>query len=131
MPQFPDDPMKCLIVDDHSGMRQSIKQVLRGVATVTIECTDGAEAFAAYQAHRPDWVLMDVRMARMDGLTATRLIRAQYPEARVLIVTEQKAPDLREVAREAGACGFVPKEDLVQLRQILSPPTDSRPSTQS
>jgi DNA-binding NarL/FixJ family response regulator len=112
--------MKCLIVDDHAGMRESIKRALRGVASQIIECTDGDEVCAAFSEHHPDWVLMDVRMARMDGITATRRLRGEHPEARVLIVTEQGAPELREAAFAAGARQCFQKDNLRQLRNFVS-----------
>ena len=83
------------------------------------ECGDGSEAPAAYAEHLPDWVLMDIRM-RTDGLASTRQIKAAFPDARIVIVTVCKGNDMRETAREAGASAYVVKDDLLELRQILS-----------
>lgn len=111
--------MKLLIVDDNPRMRRMIRKVVAGAAEEVFECGDGREAPAAYARHRPDWVLMDIRMAEVDGISATRQIKAGDPEARVVIVTDYDDSDLREAARAAGACGYVVKENLLDLRRLL------------
>jgi len=90
------------------------------MAEAIAECCDGALALAAYAEQRPDWVLMDIRMPEMDGITATRGIKARYPEAQVCIVTDYDDLELQQAAREAGAAGYVVKEDLLMLRQVLA-----------
>jgi DNA-binding NarL/FixJ family response regulator len=62
---------------------------------------------------------MDIQMAVMDGLTATRRIRAVDPAARVIMVTDHDQSDLREAARQAGACGYVVKDNLPELIGLL------------
>jgi CheY-like chemotaxis protein len=112
--------MDLLIVDDNDQMRRMIIKLLHGLAEHTWECSDGAEALPAYTLHRPDWVLMDVRMKQMDGISATRQIKASYPGANIMIVTDYDDPDLREAARDAGACEYVTKENLLDVRRILA-----------
>lgn len=112
--------MSFLIVDDNRVMRHTIKRITREFTDEIVECDDGAFAFAAYQKHLPEWVLMDVEMAETDGLTATREICAAYPNARVVIVTNYGDAEMREAATKAGACGYVLKENLLELRGILS-----------
>ena len=68
--------------------------------------------------HTPDWVLMDWEM-RTDGLTATRRIIKAHPQARILIVTKHDDDKLRNAAIEAGARGFVLKDDLLALGAFL------------
>lgn len=108
-----------LIVDDSAEMRRTIRLVVRDLAREISECTDGAQALAAYTEHRPDWVLMDIRMKQTDGLTAIRQIKAVFPEARIVVVTVCQGDDMREAARLAGACAFVVKDNLLELRQLL------------
>jgi len=94
-----------------------------------VECEDGSEALAAYEQHHfsgADWVLMDVSMKVMDGLTATRQILSVFPAARIVITTRFDDAEMREAARQAGACGFVPKDDLMALRRTI---TESRPAS--
>jgi two-component system response regulator DegU len=100
-------------------MRRLIGRVVHDLFNFIAECDDGAEALAAYQQHRPDLVLMDIEMSRMDGLTATRNIVQAFPDARVLIVSKHDDKYIREAAREAGACGYVLKENLMAIRELL------------
>ncbi|MCA1849471.1 MAG: response regulator transcription factor [Acidobacteria bacterium] len=111
--------MKILIVEDNASMRRLIKSIVADLADVVNECSDGAEALAAYTKHRPDWVLMDIKMKELDGIAATRSITALFPGAHVMIVTDYDDEKLREAARSAGACEYVVKEDLFALRRIL------------
>ena len=110
---------RVLIVDDSQPMRELIKMTLAGVAEVVGECEDGADALAAYGRLHPDWVLMDVEMKGVDGITATRQIMADYPQARTVIVTDYNDDDLRRAAREAGACQYIVKENLLDILEIL------------
>lgn len=112
--------MKVLIVDDSYQARQMMRQYLTGLADEICECEDGAEAVPAYAAFHPDWVLMDLAMKRMDGIDATKQLRAIDPALKILIVTNHNEAGLREAAREAGACGYVLKENLLEVRQLLS-----------
>ena len=100
-------------------MRRAVKSLLADLADEFWECADGLAACAAYAAHRHDVVLMDISMARMDGITATREIIAADPSARIVIVTCYEDKDLRAAARAAGACGYVLKENLLELRGLL------------
>jgi CheY-like chemotaxis protein len=106
-------------------MRLMIKSVIGDLAAETHECSDGVEALPAYALHRPDWVLMDVRMKEMDGLCATRQIKSVFPEANIMIVTDYDDDMLREEARLAGACAYVVKENLQDMRRILCAPDSS------
>lgn len=100
-------------------MRQMIKKLVGDLTDGFTECSDGAQALAAYRQYRPDWILMDIKMKKMDGLMATRQIKGAFPQARIIIVTGHDDAWLREAARTAGACAYVQKENLLELRQIL------------
>ena len=113
--------MTILIVEDNAGVRRLLRAVLAEVATDIWECRDGADALAAYTAHQPDVVLMDIRMERMDGLAATREILLFDSSAKVLIVTDYNDDSLRNAAQETGACGYALKLNLLDLaRQVRS-----------
>jgi len=112
--------MKVLIVEDNDLMRALVRKLLRNVASEIRECCDGSEALAAYAAFEPDWVLIDIKMRNVDGIAATREIRAAFPEARILIVTDYDDAALCYAARNAGACGYVLKENLFEVRRLLS-----------
>ena len=110
---------KFLLVEDNADMRQALRQMLSDLGEV-YECSDGTKAFSAYAEHLPDWVLMDIKLGQTNGIAATSEITAVYPEARIVMVTVYGDEELREAAGQAGACGFVLKEDLDEVRQILT-----------
>jgi CheY-like chemotaxis protein len=112
--------LKLLIVEDNQPMRELIRSMISDLAGEVTECGDGAEALTAYTSCRPDWVLMDIRMKEMDGISATRQIKASFPDAQIMIVTDFDNQNMREAARNAGACEYVTKENLLDVRRILS-----------
>ncbi|MBC7235662.1 MAG: response regulator transcription factor, partial [Chloroflexi bacterium] len=102
--------MKVLLVDDHALFLEGMQNLLtsRGIDVVGI-ARDGLEALAQARALRPDVILMDVRMPRCDGLAATRLIKAELPEAQiVMLTTSDEDEDLFEAIR-SGASGYLLK----------------------
>lgn len=111
--------MNVLIVEDNSGMRALLRRALLQTASRVWECGDGADALQSYKDHRPDVVLMDLRMPHMDGLIATRQIRETDPSAKVVMVTDYDDEDLRRAASAAGACGYTLKQDLSELIELL------------
>ncbi len=111
--------MKLLIVEDNSGVRKVIRSLVASVASSICECGDGAGVLNLFRQERPDFVLMDIQLEGVDGITATRQIKAADPTARVIIVTDYDQPDLREAAYQAGACGYVLKENLLELVRLL------------
>lgn len=117
--------MNFLIVEDNDNMRRMIRSLVSEFAGETYECRDGAEALAAYAEHLPDCVLMDIRMSEVDGITATRQLKAAFPDANIIIVTDYNDAELRRSAREAGARDYVTKEDLLELRRILRAHADA------
>lgn len=108
-----------LIADDGSRMRETIKMMLVDADSDFIECADGAEVLALYRKHEPEWVLMDIQMGTMDGIAATREVTSAFPNARVIIVTNYNDSSLRSEAEEAGAVGYVLKDNLSQLLNFI------------
>lgn len=119
MGQFKRDIMTVLIVEDNAGIRRLLRRTFIDIASAVWECSDGADALTAYANHRPGIVLMDIRMPRMDGLTATRQIRQFHPSARIVMVTDYEDEDLRNAASEAGASGYALKQNLTDLPGII------------
>ncbi len=111
--------MTILIVDDNPSIRRLLRRAVLSYATSIWECSDGVEAQRAFAEHRPDFVLMDIRMPWMDGLEATKKLRHADPEAKVVIVTDYDDDDIRRAANEAGASGYILKQNLVELAQLL------------
>jgi two-component system, chemotaxis family, chemotaxis protein CheY len=111
--------MRLMIVDDNARVRRMIVEVAAPTGDV-IECADGSQALPAYLRHRPDVVLMDISLGSgLDGIEAAAQIVAADPHARVVMVTDYDGEELREAAQAAGACGYVLKEDLFELRGLL------------
>ena len=109
-----------LIIEDNPQVRRLIRDEVFDLAEHLHEGDDGAEAVALYREYLPDWVLMDLAMKRVDGLTATRQIVSQFPDAHICIVTSYDDEYLREEAKAAGARGYISKENLQLLRPLLT-----------
>jgi CheY-like chemotaxis protein len=112
--------MTILIVDDNRSMRRILARAVEKSAAKIWECADGKDALAAYIDHSPVVVLMDVQMPGLDGLAATRQIVSFDAAARVVIVTDFDDEELRAAARDAGASGYVLKQDLTALDALLA-----------
>lgn len=110
---------KILIVDDHSETRKMTRFFLGDLPFDFEECADGADALDCYEKTRPDLVLMDWEMRRMNGLEATRQIIAKYPQAKILMMTQYDDEQLKKAAQKAGASGFILKENLMDLRRQI------------
>jgi CheY-like chemotaxis protein len=112
--------MKILqIVEDNPQMRQMIKSLYAGYFYKVFECEDGSQALEVYRRNKPDWVLMDIVMKQMDGITATKQITSTFPDAKIIIVTDYDDKELRIRAKSAGALYYVLKEDLSVLEKIF------------
>ena len=111
--------MKLLIVEDNESMRRLVKSLVEDLAEAIYECGDGSQVLAAYAEHRPDWVLMDIEMKQVNGISATRQIKSAFPDANIVMVTNYDEAGLRAAAQQAGACGYVLKENLLDLRLLL------------
>ena len=111
--------LKLLIVDDKAQVRRMIRRFIGDLASEISEADDGDSALDVYAAFLPDWVLMDIEMKHTNGIVATERIRAAYPQANIVIVTNYDDDRLRERATAAGARGYVLKENLLALRSML------------
>jgi NarL family two-component system response regulator LiaR len=117
--------IRVLIVDDHTIVRKGIRALLAEIAGIEVvgEAADGQAAIAQAERLHPDVILMDLAMPRLDGIEATRQIKASQPESRILVMTSFATDDKVLPAIKAGALGYLLKEsspqDLVQaIRQI-------------
>jgi len=111
--------MNLLIVEESEAMWRLIREVICAPSWRCHECSDGSQALAAYARHRPDWVLLDVEMKAADGIAIAGQICGAFPDAKIVILTSCDDADLRQAAREAGACGYVLKENLFEVRRLL------------
>lgn len=108
----PGTPTSVLIVDDDAMVRTGLSMVLSVDPTITIvaEASGGAEAVSAATQHRPDVVLMDLQMPEMNGVEATRRVRAAVPSAAVLMLTTFHLDTHVLDALQAGASGYLLKD---------------------
>ncbi len=93
--------------------------MLCGAEDEWCECADGADALEAAQRFHPDWVFMDIEMPRQDGITTARQLKRDFPEVRVVIISQHDDPELRASASEAGADHYFRKEELYLLRNLV------------
>lgn len=106
------NPIRVLVVDDHAMLREGVCALLAQHSDVRVvgQASDGLEAVKQTLALQPDVVLMDISMPRMDGLQATREIKAQRPETRVLILTQYESKEYAVALLQAGVAGYILKK---------------------
>ena len=113
--------IRVVIADDQALVRAGLATLLGAEPDIEVVgiASDGLEVVELAHELRPDLVCMDIRMPGRDGITATRQIRAAFPDARIVIVSNYDSDELRAAATTAGACGYVVKENLIELRSLL------------
>lgn len=109
-----DRPIRVLLVDDHELVREGLRMFLAEETEIEVagEAANGVEAVALADRVRPDVVLMDVLMPEMDGVEATRRIRARNPACQVLVLTSFADDQHVRAALQAGAIGYLLKDVL-------------------
>jgi DNA-binding NarL/FixJ family response regulator len=112
-------PVRVVVADDHPIVRSGIVALLEAddAIDVVAQSGDGAQAIEAAEEHRPDLVLLDLQMPRVDGVEATRRILASVPGVRVLVLTTYESDESILRAIEAGASGYLlkaaPEEEIL------------------
>lgn len=109
-----------LMVEDNADMRSLIRSILADTARVIHEVDNASSALEAYPRIHPDFVLMDIELSGMDGIAATRALCGMDAQAHVIMVTAHGDEPYRRAAAEAGALGFVLKENLLDLPLLLN-----------
>jgi CheY-like chemotaxis protein len=109
-------PISVLLVDDDEHFAASLEETLAADARVKViaSARDGAEAVERCAEIRPDVVAMDIHMPAMDGVEATRMIRAQGCASAVILISGSMFTDARELALEAGAVGYLTKAECAR-----------------
>ena len=119
--------IRVLVVDDNGGFRQRIKEFLASEPDIEVvgEAADGEQAILKAKELQPDVVLMDVRMPGTNGLDATRELKDEMPEVKVIMLSRFDVEEYREAARARGASGYVVKQSLIEellpaIRRVMS-----------
>lgn len=118
--------IRVLLVDDDALVRAGLRMILSSSEDLEVvgEAADGTEAVAATQAHRPDVVLMDIRMPGMDGITATSALRRLANPPHVIVLTTFQADEHVMSALRAGADGFLLKDtapaEIIQAVRLVA-----------
>ena len=119
--------IRILTVDDHQLLREGIAAVLEGQPDMVLvgQASNGREAIECFRQHRPDVTIMDLRMPDMGGIEAITAIRAEFPNARVIVLTTYAGDVQAAEALKAGASGYllknlVRKELLETIRAVYA-----------
>jgi two-component system, NarL family, response regulator NreC len=119
--------LRVLMVDDNESIRRSMCQLLQSQADIEVICeaVDGDEAIKKTREHRPDVVLMDVTMPKMNGLEAAEVLKQEFPSIPIIIVSQHESRGFKWAAIAAGVSGYVLKSDaardlIPELRKIQS-----------
>jgi len=119
------DRIRVLIADDHIIVRSGLRLLLEAQTDIDVvgEASDGREALNLAEKYLPDVVLMDITMPGMDGLEATRLIKASWPQINVLVLTMHRSDEYFFEMLKAGASGYILKgaetSDLIQAVRVV------------
>ena len=118
--------IRVLLVDDDALVRSGLRIILSSAEDIEVvgEADDGSRAVAAVREHRPDVVLMDIRMAEMDGITATAALRRLEMPPQVIVLTTFQAEEQVMSALRAGASGFLVKDtppvDIISAVRLVA-----------
>ena len=112
--------MKLLIVDDNENIRSMLKDILKNIFDEFVEHDDGQYAELICEKERPDFILMDVKMKTMDGITATKNILSQNSKAKIIIISQYNDEQIINDAYAAGAVKFFSKENLLKLEKFFN-----------
>ena len=105
-------PLRVLVVDDSEIVRRAICKILHTCSDIEIVCeaSNGRDAIRFAKKHQPDLILMDISMPVVSGFEATRLIKHELPEIKIVFLTQHRSRSFMREALAAGAHGFVTKD---------------------
>lgn len=113
--------MKIVIADDDCLVANALKTILEASSDITVAAvgSDGKEAVSLYREHRPDVLLMDIRMKEMDGLCASEAILKEFPDSKILLLTTFSDDEYIVRALKLGAKGYLLKQDYESIVPAL------------
>jgi DNA-binding NarL/FixJ family response regulator len=115
------DRIRVLSADDHALLREGIAMIINSQPDMVIvsQASGGKEAIEQFPEHRPDVTLMDLRMPDLSGIDALVVIRAEFPEASIIMLTTFEGDEEVQRALKGGACGYllksIPPSELLQV----------------
>lgn len=111
--------MRIMIVDDNNLMRKEIVRSVTSNEDIVMECNDGKSAFSSCFDFHPDWILMDIKMGNMNGITAAEKIKKIMPDVKIAFVTSYDNYSYRQAAKVLGIKHYFLKNDLLSIREVL------------
>jgi len=108
-----------MIVDDNELMRKEIAKSVALQTDTVLECCDGESAVLSYSDFKPDWILMDIRMEKMNGILAAEKIKAVMPDVNIAFVTSYDNYSYRQAAKSLGIEHYFMKTNLLDIRKVL------------
>ena len=113
--------VRVLVVDDHPTVRQTLRSTLEAYPNIEVagEASDGQEALMRVEDLQPEVVVMDIYMTRMDGITATRLIKERYPRVAVIGLTIEQKDFQLYAMHKAGATEVIGKENMAEVPEAI------------
>jgi DNA-binding NarL/FixJ family response regulator len=112
-----------MIIDDNARFRTLVRSIVSTQSDEVLELDDGIAVNENYADFHPDWVLMDIKMKQVDGLQATRQLIHEFPEARVIILSNHTNKRMVSKGLELGAKAYLPKEDIFAVQKFIRPTT--------
>ena len=112
--------MKVLIADDNKRMREFIKYIVNEQGHTTVEASNGLMAVDNFMFHKPEIVLMDIKLKVMDGIEAAAIIRKISSIVKIIMVTDYNEESLKEKSFKVGANEYLLKENLIDLKKIIN-----------
>ena len=119
------DPIKVLVVDDHTLVRDGLSSILSHVDGITIcgSCSTGEEAIGLARTLNPDVVLMDIMMRGMTGIEATRWLKEQNAQIKVILISMEVKKEYVTTGIKSGIDGYLPKDVSKNISAICSSPS--------
>ena len=108
-----------MIVEDNLNFRSYVKDLFKVSFSEIYETSSGKEAVEKYKMSRPDIVFMDVNIEELDGIKATKKIISEYPDAKIVMVSQYNEPKIRKAAIAAGVIDYVTKDDISKLFEVI------------
>jgi len=111
--------MRIMIVDDNDLMLKEISKSVALKTDTVMECKNGESAVLSCSAFNPDWILMDIRMEKMNGILAAEKIKAVMPDVNIAFVTSYDNYSYRQAAKSLGIEHYFMKTNLLDIRKVL------------